>query len=348
MAGLARKPLFITILCNTDFGMGVVTVSSSAARSPLGLSTRFSSRLCALKRPLVLSFKANKPKNAALVSPDEATSLSLETSKESKKRLGRGKKRSDRVHAVSIGEASSSTLDLDYNEVAANLEKLFMHSPEPTTSGIGSEGCIVKRSCQRKKTKRLSLDKRVALRKMKEGEIVASSHKRKCKEEIEEEKIDKLVREYSVGTDLVSMDWKKMKIPAVLASSEHAWLFKLMQPMKVRITFIQKTDAYSFPDNNPRTIVITPMIYVVNFLFAEIKVIIQVKENLRNDLGREPSGVEIAEATNVDIVQLRKILEAGRAARNKLIKVTLTFLLLLSSFKKSFHLAYIETPVSGS
>lgn len=308
--------------------MGVVTVSSSAARSPLGLSTRFSSRLCALKRPLVLSFKANKPKNAAaLVSPDEPTSLSLETSKESsKKRLGRAKKRSDRIHAVSTGEASPSTLDLDYNDVAAKLEKLYIHSPEPTTSGIGSEGCIVKRSCQRKKTKRLSLDKRVALRNMKGGEIVASSHERKRKEETEEEKINKLVREYSVGTDLVSMDWKKMKIPAVLASSEHAWLFKLMQPMKVRITFMR---GFFFPDNNPRTIVISPIIYGVNFLFAEIKVILQVKEHLQDNLGREPSGVEIAEATNVDIVLLRKILEAGRAARNKLIKVTLTFYYLL-------------------
>ncbi|XP_031095702.1 RNA polymerase sigma factor sigE, chloroplastic/mitochondrial-like [Ipomoea triloba] len=276
--------------------MGVVTVSSSAARSPLGLSTRFSSRLCALKRPLVLSFKANKPKNAALVPPDEATSLSLETSKESKKRLGRAKKRSDRIHAVSTGEASPSTLDLDYNDVAAKLEKLYIHSPEPTTSGIGSEGCIVKRSCQRKKTKRLSLDKRVALRNMKGGEIVASSHERKLKEETEEEKINKLVREYSVGTDLVSMDWKKMKIPAVLASSEHAWLFKLMQPMKV---------------------------------------ILQVKEHLQNDLGREPSGVEIADATNVDIVLLRKILEAGRAARNKLIKHNLRLVLFV--IKKYFQ-----------
>nr|GMD02305.1 RNA polymerase sigma factor sigE, chloroplastic/mitochondrial [Ipomoea batatas] len=277
--------------------MGVVTVSSSAARSPLGLSTRFSSRLCALKRPLVLSFKANKPKNAAaLVSPDEPTSLSLETSKESKKRLGRAKKRSDRIHAVSTGEASPSTLDLDYNDVAAKLEKLYIHSPEPTTSGIGSEGCIVKRSCQRKKTKRLSLDKRVALRNMKGGEIVASSHERKRKEETEEEKINKLVREYSVGTDLVSMDWKKMKIPAVLASSEHAWLFKLMQPMKV---------------------------------------ILQVKEHLQDNLGREPSGVEIAEATNMDIVLLRKILEAGRAARNKLIKHNLRLVLFV--IKKYFQ-----------
>nr|GMC98572.1 RNA polymerase sigma factor sigE, chloroplastic/mitochondrial [Ipomoea batatas] len=185
---------------------------------------------------------------------------------------------------------------MDYNDVAAKLEKLYIHSPEPTTSGIGSEGCIVKRSSQRKKTKRLSLDKRVALRNMKGGEIVASSHERKCKEETEEEKINRLVREYSVGTDLVSMDWKKMKIPAVLASSEHAWLFKLMQPMKV---------------------------------------ILQVKEHLQDNLGREPSGVEIAEATNVDIVLLRKILEAGRAARNKLIKHNLRLVLFV--IKKYFQ-----------
>lgn len=38
-------------------------------------------------------------------------------------------------------------------------------------------------------------------------------------------------------------------------------------------------------------------------------------------MGREPTDGEVAEATNMDASELRKKLEAGRAARNKLIKV---------------------------
>lgn len=47
----------------------------------------------------------------------------------------------------------------------------------------------------------------------------------------------------------------------------------------------------------------------------------QVKEQLQKDLGREPTDVELAEATNMSAAQVKKCLEVGRAARNKLIKV---------------------------
>lgn len=46
-----------------------------------------------------------------------------------------------------------------------------------------------------------------------------------------------------------------------------------------------------------------------------------MKENLQNGLGREPSDVELAEATNLSAVQVRKHMEVGQAARFKLIKV---------------------------
>ncbi|KAJ8536859.1 hypothetical protein K7X08_035260 [Anisodus acutangulus] len=81
-----------------------------------------------------------------------------------------------------------------------------------------------------------------------------------------------------------------MKIPLVLPSTEHAWLFKLMQP---------------------------------------IKAILQVKENLQTDLGREPTDSEIAEATNIDASELWKNLEVGRATRNKLIKHNLRLVLFV-------------------
>ncbi|KAL8049508.1 hypothetical protein ABFX02_06G024300 [Erythranthe guttata] len=106
----------------------------------------------------------------------------------------------------------------------------------------------------------------------------------------DDEKIDRLLRDYSISSDFFSLDWKKTKIPPVLPSSEHVWLFKLMQPMKE---------------------------------------ILKVKETLTNDLGREVRDDELAEATNTDVFQLRKQLEVGRTARNKLIKHNLRLVLFV-------------------
>lgn len=50
--------------------------------------------------------------------------------------------------------------------------------------------------------------------------------------------------------------------------------------------------------------------------------IFEVQENLQNELQREPTDAELAEAMNVTVRQLRRHLDVGRAARNKLIKVT--------------------------
>ena len=47
-----------------------------------------------------------------------------------------------------------------------------------------------------------------------------------------------------------------------------------------------------------------------------------MKENLPNDLGREPTDGELAEATNLDVLRLRTDIKVGQAARNKLIKVS--------------------------
>ncbi|KAK4384876.1 RNA polymerase sigma factor sigE, chloroplastic/mitochondrial [Sesamum angolense] len=122
---------------------------------------------------------------------------------------------------------------------------------------------------------------------MKEQGYLALSRKKKQSKNFEDEKIDRLVRDYSAATDLVGLDWRKMKIPPVLGSSGHDWLFKLMQPMKE---------------------------------------ILHVKETLQADLEREPTDDELAEATNIDVDQLRKQLEIGRAARHKLIKAAVVIL----------------------
>lgn len=38
-------------------------------------------------------------------------------------------------------------------------------------------------------------------------------------------------------------------------------------------------------------------------------------------MGRDPTDAELAEATNMEVNELRKNMKVGRAARNKLIKV---------------------------
>lgn len=243
--------------------MGVATVPSSAARSPFGLSTRFSARVSPSKRVIVLAFKADKSKNTALVSPKESTTLPVQTSKEKQKKLRHVKKPPERVQALAATEAPFCTLDLDYYEAAAKLENIYKLSPptvvpetevkdplkrsrrrrkkivdgdEKTENGTADK---VVRS-QRKTLERLSLQKRIELKNNKTVDIFASHQKKKPSEDTEDEKINRLVREYSVSTDLVSLDWKKMKIPSVLPSSEHIWLFKLMQPMKASASLLTR------------------------------------------------------------------------------------------------------------
>ncbi|KAJ8747878.1 hypothetical protein K2173_013046 [Erythroxylum novogranatense] len=281
--------------------MGVVTVSTSAARTPVRLGTGVSNQRLALKRPLVVAFKGDKSNNAALVSPSqEQIMLPLESTK---------KKRSSKNSNLQV---SQGTLDLDYNEAAAKLENIYKLSPELGACNVSDETAVIRRGRQRKrktsdvvektekksgksvvrnhvkKVKRLSLERRIELRKSKDEGVVTSMRKKLKKDE--DERIEELVKEYSGSTDLVSLDWKKMKIPPVLTSSEQTWLFKLMQPMKA---------------------------------------LLQVKENWRKDMGREPTEGELAKATHMNLVQLRRKIEVGRAARDKLIKHNLRLVLFV-------------------
>lgn len=289
--------------------MGVVTVSSSAARTPLGLSTKFSSHWPALKKPAILAFKGDKSNNTALVAPQEQVPLLIETAKAHRKRIVKTNKLPKRVKAVFTDEASPSTLDVDYNEAAAKLENIFKLSPvsdtcieEDIDNGIETASRRRKKTdsdnqidndsvvrSQNKKVKRLSLDKRIALKKNRKEEVVVPKRKKRNVKS-RAEKIEELVRDYSAATDLVSLDWKKMKIPPVLPSTEHTWLFKLMQPMKA---------------------------------------LLPVKEDLQKDLKREPTEDELAAATNTSSIQVRKTIEVGRAARNKLIKHNLRLVLFV-------------------
>ncbi|XP_022638021.1 RNA polymerase sigma factor sigE, chloroplastic/mitochondrial isoform X2 [Vigna radiata var. radiata] len=288
--------------------MGVVTVSTSAARTPLRLSTKLISRQQAHKRLLIVAFKGNKSNKTTLVSPQEQIPLPVETAKKQRKRIEKSNDSLKRVRAVSTDETSPFTMVVDYNEAAAKLENIYKLSSVSDiceTEDIDSKTKRVFRRRKKvgdehvdrnddnvvrnlnKKARRLSLDKRIALkRNAKEKEIVQAQKKRDVNKV---EKIDALIREYSASTDLVSMDWKKVKIPPVLPSSEHAWLFKLMEPMKA---------------------------------------LLQMREDLQA-AGKEISDGELADAKSISIVQVRKAIEIGQAARNKLIKHNLRLVLFV-------------------
>ncbi|KAI4330925.1 hypothetical protein MLD38_029162 [Melastoma candidum] len=273
--------------------MGVVTISSSASRTPLGYSSGFSTGRSSVKKPFIVAFKSSKSDTTAVATRPQQSNNSLENGK------GRQRKRKNARtpprKAVLADEVPPGTLELDYADAAAKLEDIFKLAPA-TDVGSEDEGVVkdlmngkkVVRS-RRKGSRRLSLDKRISLKKNKAEEVVSSVPKMKNDED-EEEKINRLVRDYSASTDLVSLDWKKMKIPPVLPSSEHMWLFKLMQPMKA---------------------------------------ILEAKDTLQKDLDREPNEAELADAVNMSVAELRKKLEIGHAARNKLIKHNLRLVLFV-------------------
>jgi len=52
-----------------------------------------------------------------------------------------------------------------------------------------------------------------------------------------------------------------------------------------------------------------------------VQELLQVREDLQ-EVGKEISDGELADANSISVIQVRKALEVGQAARNKLIKVT--------------------------
>ncbi|RID43738.1 hypothetical protein BRARA_I00582 [Brassica rapa] len=278
--------------------MGVVFISSSAARSPLGLSTDLLTHRSSLKKlPSIVAFKADESTNSSLIVPREQE-------KHKEKRVVTKRKPSKDQNLPPLG--------LDYNEAAARLESIYKLSPPATSveedvidaskgkvsrrrkrkeSGGGEEKKVVVRS-NVKKEKRLNLDKRIALKRnvQEKPVIIASAKKKVTRRQQEEEKIERLVRDYSASNDVVSLDWKKMKIPPVLSSTEHTWLFKLMQPMKA---------------------------------------LLEVKDELQKSLGKEPREAEIAREINMSVAEVKKKIKVGKAARNKLIKHNLRLVLFV-------------------
>nr|AKC88734.1 sigma factor [Erodium texanum] len=294
--------------------MGVVSVSSSVARSPLGLHIEISNARFRYKRSLIVAFKEDKHDKIALVAPPDKIPLPIEAPKRQQKRRGRTAKTSKRAKAVSAEEAPPCNLEVDYSEAAAKLENIYKLSPttdyskdedlddmtrrrletrDDCESEKGTTDTVVRSRV--KKVKRLDLDKRIELKRNKEKNVDTLLIHRKKDPEDENEKIKKLVSEYS-NPHPVRLDWIKTKMPPVLSSSEHAWLFKLMQPMKA----LQKE-----------------------------------KEKLKKELGQEPTECKLAEAMNMKLTEVKTLLDVGRAATNKLIKHNLRLVLFV--IKKYFR-----------
>ncbi|WOK91387.1 RNA polymerase sigma factor sigE, chloroplastic/mitochondrial [Canna indica] len=287
--------------------MGVVTVPSSASRSPFGgggggLAIHHSPPL---RRPfLFLAFKGGPgPKCSALVTPPESVTIPPEAVKEAKKSPGRAGKRSKRGKGVAVVAAPTTApssdacpCDPDYSEVAAALENIYKLSPADDVEAKGRKSAVkdgkvgvsnVVRN-KKKRVKRLGLDERVTLRQRLKEEPGTKARRGEKREH--DKDVQKLVREYFASTDLNGFDWKRMKMPPVLSSAEHTWLFKLIQPMKA---------------------------------------ILKVKEGLSEDFNREPTDAELADAVKMSVPQLRRHIEVGQAARNKLIKHNLRLVLFV-------------------
>lgn len=150
----------------------------------------------------------------------------------------------------------------------------------------------------RKYKKRLSLDSRVALRKarlerMQSKERAASLGQNKLNSSNEDpdiwsEEIDQLIKGYLMSMDLLSLDWNRLQTRGLLSPAEHNWLAKLMQPMKFYL---------------------------------------QTKDTLKKVLRREPTDDEIAKALKVPARTFKRQMEAGRAARNKMMQHNLRLVL---------------------
>ncbi|CAH8342493.1 unnamed protein product [Eruca vesicaria subsp. sativa] len=286
--------------------MGVVFISSSPARSPLGLNTDLLTHRSSLKKPSIVAFKADDSTNSSYIIPREQLSEKRVVTRRKPCKDIKTPKSLDRQHVA------PPSCPLYYNEAAARLESIYKLSPPPATTLEEEDGIEVSKvkvsrrrrkrneSVEEKKVvvrnngekeKRLTLDKRIALkRNVQEKPVNASAGVKVTKKQQEEDKIERLVREYSASNDIVSLDWKKMKIPPVVSSTEHTWLFKLMQPMMA---------------------------------------LLQVKDELQKSMGREPREAEIAGEINMSVAEVKRKIEIGRAARNKLIKHNLRLVLFV-------------------
>lgn len=63
--------------------------------------------------------------------------------------------------------------------------------------------------------------------------------------------------------------------------------------------------------------------YAQHFWGLTLQALLEVKDELQKSLGREPREAEIAGEIKMTAAEVKKKIEIGRAARNKLIKVSI-------------------------
>ncbi|KAL6848748.1 hypothetical protein ACP4OV_021331 [Aristida adscensionis] len=243
--------------------------------------------------PVVLALKGPRQRRAscaALASPEKLGTAKLPLPPPPQQQ------QQQQTQPSSAAAAAAEEKTTDYNEVAAALESIYKLSPA-VVEEKQDEGEEDKKAKKKRKARVGRSTVIVRSRRRRRGQRMdlgkrVEMRSREAggggKQEEEREFEEMLLREHSVSTDMGSLDWKRMKIPPVLSSAQSARLFKTMQPMKA---------------------------------------IFEVQESLRDELQRDPTDAELAEATNMTVQQLRRRLDVGRAARNKLIKHNLRLVL---------------------
>eukprot|EP00252_Welwitschia_mirabilis_P022098 TRINITY_DN586_c0_g1_i5.p1 TRINITY_DN586_c0_g1~~TRINITY_DN586_c0_g1_i5.p1 ORF type:complete len:368 (-),score=32.44 TRINITY_DN586_c0_g1_i5:1141-2244(-) len=269
------------------------------ARGPLGSCTAQSQ----------FNLKSNLPSNDSFLFPnffrfpcgDGRQTESLKTAA-TKQDLTLTIPRTNLRHA-SLGDALNGSLpsvsgfDFDSKSILEKYEKKRSRGSGGRVAGF-------------ERRKRMSLDSRTALKKEKLGKIKSSKKRSKDLSEREKiknqemeldywsEEVDRLIAQYTVPLCSGSLDWDNVPKAEVLSASEHDWLTKLTQPLKI----------YEGQ-----------------------------KKKLTRILGREPSESELAKALRLPVRTLRRHLQAGRAAKNMLVERNLR-LVLWEAYRQSYSI----------
>ncbi|KAH0870359.1 hypothetical protein HID58_077381 [Brassica napus] len=233
--------------------MGVVFISTSAARSPLGLSTDLLTQRSSLKKPSIVAFKADDsiPTNSSLI---------IVKQKEKRVVATRRKPCKDTKTRKPLDQNVAPSCPLDYNEAAARLESIYKLSPPPATSleeEDGIDGSSKVRVPRRRKRKESGEEKKVVVRNNVKKEKRLTLDKR------------------------IALKRNVQEKPVSASSS------------------------------------------------AREKALLQVKDELQKSMGREPREAEIAGEINMSVAEVKRKIEIGRAARNKLIKTNLRLVLFV-------------------
>lgn len=204
-------------------------------------------------------------------------------------------------------------LAVDYKEAAAALEQLFSESPslevdlDPASADKAESSPLsatslatsltdpsmkmVSQLSRLKKKGRKDLTSRIFLRRRRmvesSDQVVQDGNKSsaaaKISDSIWSTAASKLLRQHGEVINFMAQDWSKLR-GELLSAEEERWLSLLMKPAKA---------------------------------------LLKVKDTLKQQIGREPSNEEWAQAARMDLATLTRHLALHQAARSKLVKMNL-------------------------